>query len=134
MQQIHEAAPTPAWDRHGGPGALGPPTLDLPAAGRHCSIALAATLGSTKAARDFTKVALHGWQLDPLTDDAVLVASELATNAIRHGTSCGEPGLEAVLAGLTWWYQASRLICVVTDCSTAPPVLVSADLDAESGH
>jgi anti-sigma regulatory factor (Ser/Thr protein kinase) len=134
MHQRRQAAFRQAQDRRNGDQVLGPPALDLPAADRHCSIALAATPGSAKAARDFTRAAMRGWQLDLLTDDAVIVASELATNAIRHGSTLAADGTEAAQVGLTWWSQASRLVCVVTDRSSKPPVLELADLDAESGH
>jgi hypothetical protein len=41
---------------------------------------------SARTAREFTVATLHEWQLEPLVEDAVVIASELATNAIRHGT------------------------------------------------
>lgn len=134
MHHRHQVASGPARNRRNGYQVLGPPALDLPAADRHRSIALAAVPGSTKAARDFTRTAIRTWQLDLLADDAVLVASELATNAIRHGTSPAADDQAAAQIGLTWWYQKSCLVCVVTDRSTEPPVLALADLDAESGH
>jgi len=89
---------------------------------------------SAKSARDFTKAALRDWQLDDLVQEAALIASELVTNAIRHG-SCGiaEPG-EQPKVELSWQRQASRVICMVTDRSTKPPVLGEPDEDAESGR
>lgn len=90
---------------------------------------------SARAARDFTKSALREWQLDELISEAVLIASELVTNAIRHGgcsapaQGCAEPGVE-----LAWQRQPSRVICMVTDRSPLPPRLGPADEDAESGR
>jgi two-component sensor histidine kinase len=81
---------------------------------------------------------LRDWGLDALVSEAALIASELVTNAIRHG-ACGpaegddetQPQARVELA---WQRQASRVICVVTDRSPAPPVLGAADADAESGR
>ncbi len=103
-------------------------------AGRRCSTALAPTPGSAKAAREFTTTTMRGWQLHALIDDAVIVASELAANAIRHGTPVAMDSVEETRVELTWCYQPSRLICIVTDSSIKPPALAPADLDAESGH
>ena len=85
---------------------------------------------SAKVAREFTTATLRNWRLDPLISDAVLIASELVTNAINHGSQHGQP--EPV--ELTWSYQVSRLICVITDRGAEPPVASPADPDAESGH
>jgi hypothetical protein len=82
---------------------------------------------------------LHRWQLEQLTEDAVVIASELATNAIRHGTGAAAAGDDANDPGharveLSWCLQASRLICVVTDQTGTPPALAAQDPEAESGH
>ncbi len=84
---------------------------------------------SAKAARDFTTSVLRDWQLDDLVEEAVLIASELVTNAIRHGRS-----READEVELAWQRQASRVVCLVSDRSPLPPVLGLADRDAESGR
>jgi hypothetical protein len=69
--------------------------------------------------------------------DAVIIASELVTNAIRHARlagagPCGGPAAGCV--GLAWQFEAGQLVCVVTDHSDRPPVLVLPGPDAESGH
>lgn len=89
---------------------------------------------SVRAAREFTSATLRGWNLDCLVEEAVIVASELVTNAIRHGMC--RSGAEEVTAGveLAWQRQADRIVCVVTDCSSMPPVLEHADIDSESGR
>ena len=84
---------------------------------------------AAKAARDFTTSTLREWQLDELVQEAALIASELVTNAIRHGLGGTDDGVE-----LAWRRQAARVICMVTDRSPLPPVLGSADQDAESGR
>ena len=100
---------------------------------RQVRITLPPVPESAGVAREFTAAALRKWHLDPLISDAVLIASELVTNAIDHGTAHGDtegPGL----VELTWSYQISRLICVITDRATEAPVIAPPDTDAESGH
>ena len=45
------------------------------------------TTGSAASARGFVAMKLQEWHLDHLLDDALLVASELATNAVLHAQS-----------------------------------------------
>jgi hypothetical protein len=86
---------------------------------------------AARAARAFTTSTLREWQLDDLVQEAVLIASELVTNAIRHGRCCAgtDDGVE-----MAWQRQAARVILMVTDRSPLPPVLGTADQDAESGR
>lgn len=120
----------------GGSGGSGDDPSHLPdgdGAGSLSEMALKAGTESVKAARDFTTETLREWQLDGLIEDAVIIASELVTNAIRHGTTLAShddpPEVE-----LAWQRFSSRLTCVVTDGSTRPPVLSAADMSAESGR
>ncbi len=125
------------------------PQLAAAAPGGLRQILLAIGPESARAARDFTMSTLHDWQLDSLAQEAVLIASELVTNAIRHGCGlvCGDDagaagdgtgsdgtGSDGTKVELAWQRQASRVICMVTDRSPLPPVLGSADRDAESGR
>src|SRR5690349_1243774 len=136
MYQGRQAASAQAaGDRHGSrQSAASAP----PAAGRRRRIGLAPVPESARAARTFTVATLRKWQLDALIEDAVVIASELATNAIRHGTpaamgdATGEA--ESGRVELSWCLQASRLICVVTDQTGTPPALTAGGPDAESGH
>ena len=104
--------------------------------GGHRRIALDPAPESTRTARDFTIETLHGWRLDALIQDTVMVVSELVANAIRHGTVRAQDAVVTAEAQveLSWCYQASRLICTVTDRSCKPPLLATADFDAESGR
>jgi anti-sigma regulatory factor (Ser/Thr protein kinase) len=102
-------------------------------ADRQVRITLPPVPESAGVARDFTAVALRKWHLDPLISDAVLIASELVTNAISHGAKSAGPQPPGPVE-LTWSYQVSRLICVITDQATEPPVMAPADDEAESGH
>jgi anti-sigma regulatory factor (Ser/Thr protein kinase) len=118
--------PAPETPAPGTPGA-GTPATGAPAEGQD-RITLAPVPESAKAAREFTTATLRRWHLDSLVSDAVLIASELVTNAISHGDQTGAP------LHLAWACQAGRLICVVTDRAAGPPVMADADADAESGH
>ena len=129
MHQGHPAASAEAPDRRYG-RRQGEPANSAPATGRQCRITLAAAPESARRAREFTAATLRSWHRDALIQDAVTIASELVTNAVRHGTADGPDGR----AELTWCYQAGRLICVVTDRTSKPPVLAPADPEAESGH
>ncbi|MFD4577593.1 ATP-binding protein [Streptomyces sp. NPDC058417] len=44
---------------------------------------------SVRKAREFATQALDGWGLTSRTEDIRLCVSELATNAVVHGTACG---------------------------------------------
>src|SRR5690348_2901173 len=115
-----------------------PPAKPAPPGGGRRRLGLAPVPESARAAREFTVAALHEWQLESLTEDAVVIASELATNAILHGTpaatgdTANDP--EQACVELSWCLQASRLICVVTDQAGTPPAVAAQDPEAESGH
>lgn len=112
------------------PGQTGP--LDRIAG--PCELVLNPDPESVRAARDFTAMTLRDWKLDDLVEEAVIVASELVTNAIRHGTRCSVSALNETTVQLAWQRQADRIICVVTDSSDLPPVLEDADMTSESGR
>ena len=109
-----------------------------PVAGRRHRLELAPVPESARTAREFTVATLHEWRLEQLTEDAVVIASELATNAVLHGSPAAtrddaeDPRPARV--ELSWCLQASRLICVVTDQTGTPPTVASRDPEAESGH
>ena len=119
-------------------GSSQPAVAVPPAAGRRRRIGLAPVPESARAARAFTVATLREWHLDALIEDAVVIASELATNAIRHGTPAATGDATDELQGgrveLSWCLQASRLICVVTDQTGTPPALAAGGPEAESGH
>jgi anti-sigma regulatory factor (Ser/Thr protein kinase) len=133
-QGQQQVASTQVRDRRYSGGQQEAPTSMLSATtDRQVRITLPPVPESAGLAREFTAAALRKWHLDPLISDAVLIASELVTNAIDHGTAHSDdegPGL----VELTWSYQISRLICVITDRATEPPVIAPTDTDAESGH
>ncbi len=87
---------------------------------------------AAKAARDFTRQTLRDWELDELVYDAAVIASELVTNAIRHGTRSASRAAGCV--ELAWQRQVSQVTCVVTDENARPPVLKPPEVDAECGR
>ena len=136
MYQGRQAASAQAvGDRY---GSMQPTVSPPPAAERRRRIGLAPVPESARAARAFTVATLRKWHLDALIEDAVVIASELATNAIQHGTPAvmGDAAGEAESGRieLSWCHQASRLICVVTDQTGTPPALAAGGPEAESGH
>jgi len=56
---------------------------------------------TVRLARQATRDTLAAWQLDHLEEAAVLLVSELVTNAVRHARDTGAIGLELTSAG-TW--------------------------------
>ena len=117
----------------------GRPRADLSEAparepGGHSELVLKPGPESVKAARDFTAETLHSWGLDGLIQEAVIIASELVTNAIKHGTCLAPQNADVARVELAWQRYASRVICVVTDGSSRQPVLAAADMGAESGR
>lgn len=126
----------------GQPGRLRPPAL-LPAAVPGPPGIAVRAVGtepeSPRAARDFTRETLQGWDMSAAFQDTAMVVSELVTNAFFHGVR-GERGDAdgargaAGLVELTLWHRASHLVCAVTDPSTDPPVLRSPDPGAEAGR
>ena len=86
-----------------------------------------ATVLAPRAARHTVAALLPGWQLEPLVDDALLVVSELVTNAVRHAP--GQAGLELELVA-----HADRLRITVTDGSAIRPVVAHLQHTRPSGR
>src|SRR5437764_13145689 len=117
MQQGHQVASPHARDRrYGGRQAEGSQSMLSAGVDRQHRITLPSVPESARTAREFTAAALRAWQLGPLIDDAIVIASELVTNAIRHGT----PGSAGGHVQLSWSYQVSRLLCVITAEASEP--------------
>ena len=81
--------------------------------------ALATDPVSVKIAREFTRGTLQNWSMPALADDAVLVVSELVTNALRYGAAsqCGRLAIWLRLLA-----QPPYLMCLVTDPSRDIPL------------
>src|SRR5271166_781013 len=111
MYQGHQAASTQVRDRRYVTRPPEAPTSMLTATtDRQRRITLPPVPESAKAAREFTVATLRNWHLGPLISDAVLIASELVTNAINHGNQQDQPGAgtgPGAPVELTWSYQVS---------------------------
>jgi hypothetical protein len=91
---------------------------------------LRAGVGSPMAARNVTKITLTEWSLGRLYEDAAVIVSELATNAIRHalGRDHGE-FLRLILVR-----YRNHFVCMVTDPTDTPPLMRNPDHIAEGGR
>ncbi|MEU9999375.1 ATP-binding protein [Streptomyces sp. NPDC050848] len=105
------------------------------------SLTLAADERAPGHARSFTRAALIAWGVEDLLDAAVLIVSELTTNAERHGRRPAEPDSRPSSVAwnhdeirLTLAYQADVVGIEVEDCSPLPPVLRNPSPDATSGR
>lgn len=106
------------------------------------SLELAALPDAVGLARLHTTSTLRQWSLpDDLIETAVLLVSEIATNAVVHGQAedpappC--PHLARTGAGRFWLRlhrNQARLLAEVRDTGNRPPVLQHAAEGAESGH
>jgi anti-sigma regulatory factor (Ser/Thr protein kinase) len=99
-----------------------------------CRVLLPSDPESAKAAREFTVATLRTWQLSHVIDDAEIIATELVTNAIKHGACCAGSTSAIGPVELVWQRDTGRVVCVVTDGNSQPPVLVAANPDSECGR
>jgi len=88
-------------------------------------ITLAPERQSVATARRFVREHLTGHGLPLLVDDVTLVASELATNALRHSGTVFTVAITAF---------SEDLVLAVEDGSSSMPVLVDAGLDDVAGR
>ena len=84
-----------------------------------------ADLLAPRQARRFVVGVLERWGVAHLVDDAALVVSELATNAIMHAASDFTVGIEA---------EADAVLISVTDYQPALPVACEPPTMSESGR
>jgi anti-sigma regulatory factor (Ser/Thr protein kinase) len=92
---------------------------------------LPADLTSARQARAAIRQALAAWDMDRLSGDAELLASELVANAAEHGD--GQP-ISLALRRHTEPGGRPGLTCEVTDTSPAMPQRRAPDPDAERGR
>ncbi|MFI9722803.1 ATP-binding protein [Streptomyces sp. NPDC052396] len=109
-----------------------PPTrwsaANRPARGPSRAISLPASPRSVAAARRFCDRLLAEWGLDDLAGDALLLLSELVTNAIVHVPE-GAGDVE-----LAFSRTPARLIAQVTDAGGSLPRCGQAGMDSENGR
>ena len=92
----------------------------------HCRVRLAASPAAAGEARSQVRTAIRDWGVPVDPDAAVLLTSELVTNAITH-----EAG-ETITLGIRC--QRGRLRVDVYDTSRSFPVVSVAPGDAETGR
>jgi len=95
---------------------------------RTLRIRLPAHPSSAAAARRHVNAVIHAWDLDIDAYVAALLASELITNALKHGLREDET-IQLVIASAADWMRVS-----VHDSSPCEPVVVHTPLDAEEGR
>ncbi|KFG72077.1 ATPase [Streptomyces mutabilis] len=83
-------------------------------------------------ARVFTRKTLSGWSLDRHADDAVLVISELASNAVAHAVPSAAAGAPEVRLGLS--LCPGHLMLTVSDPGDNGPVRAPSDGSALREH
>ena len=93
---------------------------------RGCRVRLTAGPAAAAEARRQVKAAIRTWDIPVDPDTAVLLTSELVTNAIRHEVT----GI--VVLAIT--FSCGQLRVDVHDTSRALPMLVDAPVDAETGR
>ncbi|MFF3213009.1 ATP-binding protein [Streptomyces sp. NPDC002886] len=80
-----------------GPETGDPSSAGLPAVGQRRRLALTGVRGAVAKSREFTREALRDWGWDgtETSEDALLLVSELLTNASLHADGCHELVLTA---------------------------------------
>jgi anti-sigma regulatory factor (Ser/Thr protein kinase) len=108
-------------------------TLDRGAWNRQ--LKLAARPSSAQWARRVLRLMLRERQLDETSDTALLLVSELVTNAVKASGNgaCRDHPSQPVIA-LTLRLTDTSLLIEVWDADPAPPVLQDADLTCECGR
>jgi anti-sigma regulatory factor (Ser/Thr protein kinase) len=97
-----------------------------PADLHQCSLRLAAGPAAVREARSQVRAAVYSWDVPVDLDTAVLLTSELMTNAIRHEPS---GAVTLVIAR-----SCDQLRVEVHDTARAWPVLADAPANAETGR
>jgi anti-sigma regulatory factor (Ser/Thr protein kinase) len=87
------SGPRSGWDGSG-PAGGGPDGSGPTGTGQTIRLALPAAAVAVRLARRATRDALAAWQLRHLEETAVLLVSELVTNAVQHARDTGAITLE----------------------------------------
>ncbi|HEY0543650.1 MAG TPA: ATP-binding protein [Actinoallomurus sp.] len=107
------------------------PGADAPG-GAVCALRPASV--SSRTAREFATDTLNSWGLSQLVDDAVVIISELVTNAVRHGVPPYAAAAGDMPIKLSLVRQGRFLVLIVADPSDQGPELRPADDVCENGR
>ncbi|WP_256106859.1 ATP-binding protein [Streptomyces sp. ODS05-4] len=94
---------------------------------------LVATHTAANCARAFTKLALAKWQTGSVQDDALLVVSELVTNAVTATTTLAGPERLSLVTVRLLGLRGS-VVVEVWDLSAERPAAREPDEDSEGGR
>lgn len=106
-----------------------------PGPGPHAAAcSLRASGSSVRMARDFAIATLRGWGVDALVEDAVVVVSELITNAVLHGVAVKDDPDEPRPIKLSLVRHGRFVVCIATDPGRQGPCVEPAGDSWESGR
>jgi anti-sigma regulatory factor (Ser/Thr protein kinase) len=98
-------------------------------------VKLAARPSAAPWARRVLRQMLREWQLETISDTALLLVSELITNAAKaSGNGTCQDCLNQQMIALTVRLTDTSLLMEVWDADPAPPVLQEADLTSDCGR
>jgi anti-sigma regulatory factor (Ser/Thr protein kinase) len=100
--------------------------MSVDAVALRASVDLPTTSHSVPAARRIVRHLLTGWSAEVFSEDALLLLTELVSNAVRHVTGRAPLRVELSLTGLV-------LRIAVLDTSPVPPRPRAADADGGYG-
>jgi anti-sigma regulatory factor (Ser/Thr protein kinase) len=106
-----------------------PASPPLPVSQHQCRVPLMADLAAAAGARSVVQDAIRAWRVPVDADVAVLLTSELVTNAVTHGSARA-----GTFVLLTIACDAAGLRVDVHDGSGDLPVLDEAPAEAETGR
>jgi anti-sigma regulatory factor (Ser/Thr protein kinase) len=109
--------------------SIRPASPPLPMSARQCRIPLMADLAAASAARSVVEDAIRTWRVPVDAEVAILLTSELVTNAVTHGTPTA-----GTFVLLTIACDAAGLRVDVHDGCGDLPVLGNAPSEAETGR
>ncbi|WP_158674683.1 ATP-binding protein [Streptomyces hoynatensis] len=101
---------------------------------------LASAPEASRSAREMTRSTLHGWGLDELADDAMVIVSELVTNAVRYGLGAARrdrplpPATPDQPFLLSLVHCERSVLCAVFDPGSEVPQVKEPDYFQESGR
>jgi anti-sigma regulatory factor (Ser/Thr protein kinase) len=97
-----------------------------------CRVRLATGPAAPADARRWVRDAIRSWQVPVDLDAALLLTSELVTNAIRHEAGQAGQGVQAVMLAIA--SSRGRLRVDVHDTSRSLPAVAEVPADAETGR